>query len=126
MAPMASDSAAECIRVTLLTKPHCEFCDDAKGILSRLAVGYPLVIETVDLDSPAGEQLALHGGILFPPGIFLDGEPFSYGRLSERKLRRELERRGVQRNYAANTTADTVAVAVQRLSSGANAKEKAQ
>ncbi len=31
--------------------------------------------------------------MLFPPGIFLDGEPFSYGRPSERKLRRELERR---------------------------------
>lgn len=30
---------------------------------------------------------------MFPPGIFLDGEPFSYGRPSERKLRRELERR---------------------------------
>ena len=29
----------------------------------------------------------------FPPGIFVDGEPFSYGRLSEKKLRRELDRR---------------------------------
>jgi hypothetical protein len=30
---------------------------------------------------------------VFPPGVFLNGEPFSYGRLSERKLRRELDRR---------------------------------
>lgn len=30
---------------------------------------------------------------LFAPCIFVEGAPFSYGRLSERKLRRELERR---------------------------------
>jgi hypothetical protein len=81
------------IRVTLLTKPQCAFCDDAKAILSRLADEYPIAVELVALDSPRGERLALRGGILFPPGLFLDGEPFSYGRLSERKLRRELEQR---------------------------------
>ncbi len=32
-------------------------------------------------------------GILFLPGVFLDGVPFAYGRLSERRLRRELQRR---------------------------------
>jgi hypothetical protein len=30
---------------------------------------------------------------MFAPGVLVDGEPFSYGRLSERKLRRELRRR---------------------------------
>ncbi|MGH9252739.1 MAG: hypothetical protein ACRD0W_24965 [Acidimicrobiales bacterium] len=30
---------------------------------------------------------------LFPPGVLLDDDPFGYGRLSERKLRRELARR---------------------------------
>jgi glutaredoxin len=81
------------MRVTLLTRPHCGFCDDAKAILTRLASEFPLVFDAVELESPAGEQLAIHGGVLFPPGIFLDGQPFSYGRLSEKKLRRELERR---------------------------------
>ena len=38
------------------------------------------------------QRLATQGGLLFPPGILIDGEPFSYGRLSERKLRRELDR----------------------------------
>lgn len=90
-------TSANPILVTLLTKARCGFCDDAKAILSRLARDYPLVIETLDLESPAGEQLARRGGVLFPPGIFLDDQPFSYGRLSEKKLRRELERR---RGYA--------------------------
>jgi hypothetical protein len=90
---MDSNPTASCIHVTLLIRAHCGFCEDAQGILSTLAAEFPLLIETVDLDSPAGEQLALRGGVLFPPGIFLDGQPFSYGRLSERKVRRELERR---------------------------------
>ena len=90
---MANSSATRTIRVTLLTRAQCVFCDSAKAILNRFASEYPLMIELVDFDSPAGDQLALWGGVLFPPGIFLDGEPFSYGRLPERKLRRELERR---------------------------------
>jgi hypothetical protein len=77
----------------LLTKAQCGYCDDAKAILERLQADYPLAIETVDLDSFEGGCLAVRGGILFPPGIFVDGEPFSYGRLSERKLRRALDRR---------------------------------
>lgn len=85
---MASEAPRIC--VTLLTKAQCALCDDAKATLSRLARDYPIVIETVDLDSPLGEQLALRGGVLFPPGIFLDDQPFSYGRLSEKKLRRKL------------------------------------
>jgi hypothetical protein len=52
-----------------------------------------LSITTIDLNSPEGQGIATRGGILFPPGIFLDGKPFSYGRPSERRLRRELERR---------------------------------
>ena len=90
---MATSSSVGIIRATLLTRVHCVFCDDAKAILQRLAREYPLTLEIVDMDSGVGEQLALRGGMLFPPGIFLDGEPFSYGRPSERKLRRELERR---------------------------------
>lgn len=81
------------MRVLLLTQENCAFCDQAKGILERLAAEYPLTMATLDVNSPEGRTLALRGGVLFPPGIFLDGEAFSYGRPSERKLRRELERR---------------------------------
>ena len=90
---LQANPPAQSIRITLLTRAHCGFCDDAKVILERLRHDYPLVIETVDLDSSEGGRLAIRGGILFPPGIFVDGEPFSYGRLSERKLRLALEGR---------------------------------
>lgn len=81
------------IRITILTKPYCGFCEDAKAIVARLGAEYRLITDIVDLQSAGGESMALRGGVLFPPGIFVDGEPFSYGRLSERKLRRELEQR---------------------------------
>jgi glutaredoxin len=81
------------MRVTLLTQEQCDFCRDAEALLDRLAHEYPLTVELLDLGSPEGRRLAEAGGILFPPGVFIDGEPFSYGRPSERRLRRELERR---------------------------------
>lgn len=81
------------IQVTILTQAHCAFCDDAKAILARLGAEYPLSIETIDLETDEGAALATRSGVLFPPGILVDGEPFCYGRLSERKLRRELEQR---------------------------------
>jgi len=81
------------VEITLLTQEGCGFCELAREILQRLSAEFPLSISVVDLDSPAGHALAERGGILFPPGIFVDGEPFSYGRPSERRLRQELGRR---------------------------------
>lgn len=79
--------------IVLLTQDHCGFCDQAKQVLDHLTAEYAISISQVDIASPEGQALAQRGGILFPPGLFLGGEPFSYGRLSERKLRRELDRR---------------------------------
>ncbi len=81
------------IEVLLLTQEHCSLCEHARRVLGRLGADYRLAVATLDLASPQGRELATRGQILFPPGVFLDGEPFSYGRLSERKLRRELDRR---------------------------------
>ena len=82
------------VSVTLLTQEQCKFCDEAKQILGRLARDFPMVVSTVDLASEDGRAMAVAGGVMFPPGLFLDGEPFGYGRVSERRLRKELARRG--------------------------------
>jgi thiol-disulfide isomerase/thioredoxin len=79
--------------ILLLTQEHCGFCEQAQDILQRLSQEYWLSVSTLDMASPEGQRLAMQGGLLFPPGILIDGEPFSYGRLSEHKLRRELDRR---------------------------------
>lgn len=81
------------VEVTLLTQEHCRFCDLAKEILDRVGRDYPLVVREVDLTSAEGQRLATTVGVLFAPGVLLDGAAFSYGRLSERKLRRALDRR---------------------------------
>lgn len=81
------------VEMLLLTQAQCSFCQQAKEVLARLSTEYAFSVAIRDVDSPEGQALAMRGGILFPPGLFINGEPFSYGRLSERKLRRELERR---------------------------------
>ena len=86
------------MEVTLLTQDNCAFCDQAKDILDRLSGEYALSVSTVDLATPEGQALAERGGVMFPPGIFVDGEPFSYGRPSEKKLRRELDKRAGGQN----------------------------
>jgi len=42
--------------------------------------------------TPKGEWFALKAGVLFPPGILLQGRPLCNGRPSEGKLRRGIER----------------------------------
>jgi hypothetical protein len=81
------------VEVTLLTQDDCVFCDAAKQILARVGNEFPLHVREVDLATAEGRRLATSAGVLFAPGVLLDGEGFSYGRLSERKLRRALARR---------------------------------
>ncbi len=81
------------MRVTLLSQDHCESCVDAKQLLERLAAEYPLEIVEIDLGSPEGQRLAAAKRVMFAPGVLLDDQLYGYGRPSERRLRRELERR---------------------------------
>lgn len=78
--------------VTLLTQPDCTYCDHAKNVLDRVARDYPLDVEEVGLGTTRGRALATQHGFLFAPGIMLEGKPFGFGRLSEKKLRRHLAR----------------------------------
>ena len=79
-------------RVTLLTQADCGYCDHAKTVLSRVGQDFPLEVTQVSLDSAEGRALATRHGVLFAPGILLDGNGFGYGRLSERRLRKALSR----------------------------------
>ncbi|KUM25610.1 hypothetical protein AU467_25935 [Mesorhizobium loti] len=81
------------IDVLILTQDNCGFCDDAKNLFNQLAREFPMSVTMMDINSPEGQERAIAGGVLFPPGIFIGGEPFSYGRPSERKVRKEIEKR---------------------------------
>ncbi len=78
--------------ITLLTQAGCALCEHAKGVLARVGADHPVQVTEIDLASGPGRALAAQAGVLFAPGVLLDGCPFSYGRLSERRLRRELGR----------------------------------
>lgn len=80
--------------VTLLIQADCSLCEQAKDVLVRVSADHPLHVEEISLDTEQGRRLALSGNVLFAPGILLDGKPFGYGRLSEKKLRRELAKAG--------------------------------
>jgi len=76
--------------VVLLTTTDCSFCEQAKEVLGRLAAEFRLDVSEVPLSSEPGRGLAKTAGAPFPPVVLIDGLPFSYGRLSERKLRKAL------------------------------------
>ena len=82
---------AEQLDVLILVQAGCHFCRDAQAMLDRLAGEYPLRIRTLDMSTPEGERIALEAGLLFPPGILVQGRPLCYGRPSEGKLRRAIE-----------------------------------
>ncbi len=79
--------------VTLLIAADCGLCEQAKEVLRHLAPEFVLDVEVLDLDSEQGQVLGERSGMVFPAAILLDGAPFGFGRVSERKLRRELARR---------------------------------
>ncbi len=85
------------VEITLLTQTDCGLCDHAKQVLAQVGQDYPLQVTEIDLANEQGHQLAARAGVMFAPGVLVDGEPFSYGRLSERKLRRTLDKRPEQR-----------------------------
>ena len=74
--------------VTLLTSEDCLMCQHAKKVLAAVGRDHELDIEEVALDTERVRRLASEHGVLFAPGVLLDGRAFAYGRLSERKLLR--------------------------------------
>lgn len=76
--------------VTLLTSSDCRMCEHAKQVLADVGRDHLLDIEEVALDTDRGRSLATEHGVLFAPGVLLDGRAFTYGRLSEKKLRKAL------------------------------------
>ncbi len=81
------------IDVLVLSQPDCHYCEHAEAVLARVGRDYPLAVRHLSLDSDQGRNLAARHGVLFAPGILLDGTMFSYGRVSERRLRRHLDQR---------------------------------
>ena len=75
------------VRLLLVVAPDCGFCEHAKTVLSRVAADFPCALEELELTTSDGRALADTVRLPFPPGLWVDGHFFGYGRISERKLR---------------------------------------
>lgn len=72
-------------RLTLITRPGCHLCDDAKQVLER--IGEPFaewnVESSLELEDEYGDRV---------PVVLLDGKEHGYWRVEEERLRRDLAR----------------------------------
>jgi glutaredoxin len=77
----------------LLTTDDCHFCERAKTVLAELGLEY----REVDAGSDEGQQLAATAPPMRP--VLYDGEGavLAYGRLSLKRLRRQIEQGRVPR-----------------------------
>lgn len=82
------------VQITVLTQTSCTYCDKAKEILDRLALDFSFNLSEISLETDEGKRLAIKNGVMFAPGILIDGDLFSFGRLSEKKLKSKLELEG--------------------------------
>jgi hypothetical protein len=78
------------VSITLLTQADCASCVRAKEVVARVGADVALQVTEIDIADPEGRALAVQSGVLFAPGVLVNGAPFSYGRLSEKALRRAL------------------------------------
>ncbi len=86
--------AASTIVAQLITSPNCHFCARAHEVLGRLVrEGFPLRIEDHGWDDADGAPLVQRDAVPFPPALYLDGELWGFGRISERALRKRLAQR---------------------------------
>jgi len=87
---MASMSAGGLV---LVTSSDCHLCEHARLVLGRIAAGTPLAVRELDVESEEAKTLARAGvPLAFLPVVWDGGRVLGYGRLSERRLRRELAR----------------------------------
>jgi glutaredoxin len=74
-------------RLTLLTRPGCHLCDEAKQALGRIAAATG---ETwTEIDITGDDELEQEYGIRLPV-ILLDGAEHGYWRVEEARLLRDL------------------------------------
>lgn len=85
-----ADGRSAPIDLTLVVAHACALCDHARGVLEAVGRDRPLKVKEVELESEEGQALGKQVPLVFPPVLLRDGAVLSHGRLSERRLRKEL------------------------------------
>jgi glutaredoxin len=76
------------IKIQEVSTPGCSSCAAAKELLeSEIRPNFPDVeIEYIEMLSNEGQKMVQQYGIMSSPGIIVNGELFSVGKLSKDKL----------------------------------------
>jgi glutaredoxin len=77
------------MEITLYSKENCSLCDEALGLLSRLANEYEFDLDVVDI-SESKEAWDKYRYMV--PVVLVEGELRAHGRITEEKLRALLSR----------------------------------
>ncbi|MBP0460709.1 glutaredoxin family protein [Streptomyces montanisoli] len=83
----AGARAARVRTVTLLSKPGCHLCDDARAVVERVCAQTGARWEEKDINEDEALREAHWEQI---PVVFVDGEQHTFWRVDEARLRREL------------------------------------
>jgi len=73
--------------ITLLSRPGCHLCDDARAVISRVAADLSLSWEERDITASPGD-LARYSEMI--PVTLIDGVQHDFWRVSEERLRAAL------------------------------------
>ena len=84
---MSSDSRRAAHAITLLTRPGCHLCDDARAVIERVAAELGVSWQERDITGSAEDILAYSDMI---PVTLIDGVQHDFWRVSERRLRAAL------------------------------------
>ncbi len=76
--------------ITLLSRPGCHLCDDARAVIARVAADLGLAWEERDITLSAADMEAYWDKI---PVTLIDGVQHDFWRVSEERLRAALGRR---------------------------------
>jgi glutaredoxin len=76
-------------RITLLGKPGCHLCDDARSIIARVAGELAVPWDERDITLDEADYLEYGDRI---PVILIDGKEHDFWRVEEDRLRRALAR----------------------------------
>ncbi|HEX5190201.1 MAG TPA: glutaredoxin family protein [Streptosporangiaceae bacterium] len=73
--------------ITLLSRPGCHLCDDARAVISRVATDLGIAWTERDITDSA-DELREYGEMI--PVTLIDGVQHDFWRVDERRLRRAL------------------------------------
>jgi glutaredoxin len=73
--------------VTLLTRPGCHLCDDARSVIAAVCAELGIQWDERDIAADPDELLRYHDSV---PVTLVDGEEHDFWRVSAQRLRRAL------------------------------------